>query len=126
MGYLIDSNVWISAASTKSPAREMLTKALKSEWAGYSSISRLEVLADPSISEEEKQALKEMMALFVEVPVDHKIIDKAIHVSQSTKIKYTDAIAAATAINMQAILVSRNIEDFSTVPALLVINPFPE
>ena len=124
MRYLIDSNIWIYAAAAQEPAREILSKALKAEWAGYSAISRLEVLGYPSISEQERRLLEQIMSIFVELPVDRLIIDKAIYIRQSTRIKSPDAIIAATAINMKATLVSRNIEDFSTVPALLVINPF--
>lgn len=124
MRYLIDSNIWIHAAEAQESAREILKKTLGRKWAGFSAITRLEVLGHPGISEQERQLMGQIMSLFVEVPVDRGIIDKAIHISQNTKIKYPDAIIAATAVNMQAILVSRNIDVFSTVPSLLVINPF--
>jgi hypothetical protein len=124
MRYLIDSNIWIYAAAAQEPAREILSKALKSEWAGYSAISRLEVLGYPSISEQEKRLLEQIMSIFVELPVDRLIIDKAIYIRQSTRIKSPDAIVAATAINMGATLISRNTKDFSTVPNLSILNPF--
>lgn len=124
MRYLIDSNIWIHAAESQDLARDILKKVLKKKWAGFSAISRLEVLGHPGISERERQLMEQIMSLFVEVPVDRGIIDKAIYVSQNTKIKYPDAIVAATAIKMKAILISRNIDIFSTVPSLLVINPF--
>jgi predicted nucleic acid-binding protein len=124
MRYLIDSNIWIYAGASQEPAREILSKALKSEWAGYSAISRLEVLGYPNITEQDKKLLTQIMAIFVEAPVDSAIIDKAIHIRQSTKIKSPDAIIAATAINMKATLVSRNTRDFSTVPNLSILNPF--
>ena len=124
MRYLIDSNIWIYAAAAQEPAREILSKALKSEWAGYSAISRLEVLGYPSISEQEKRLLEQIMSIFVELPVDRLIIDKAIYIRQSTRIKSPDAIVAATSINMGATLISRNTKDFSTVPNLSILNPF--
>jgi predicted nucleic acid-binding protein len=124
MRYLIDSNIWIYAAAAQEPAREILSKALKAEWAGYSAISRLEVLGYPSISEQEKRLLEQIMSIFVELPVDRLIIDKAIYIRQSTRIKSPDAIVAATAINMDATLISRNTKDFSTVPNLSILNPF--
>ena len=124
MRYLIDSNIWIYAAAAQEPAREVLSKALKSEWAGYSAISRLEVMGYPSISEQEKKLLEQIMSIFVELPVDRLIIDKAIYIRQSTRIKSPDAIVAATAINMDATLISRNTKDFSTVPNLSILNPF--
>ena len=124
MRYLIDSNIWIYAAAAQEPAREILSKALKAEWAGYSAISRLEVLGYPSISEQEKRLLEQIMSIFVELPVDRLIIDKAIYIRQSTRIKSPDAIVAATSINMGATLISRNTKDFSTVPNLSILNPF--
>ena len=124
MRYLIDSNIWIYAAAAQEPAREILSKALKAEWAGYSAISRLEVLGYPSISEQERRLLEQIMSIFVELPVDRLIIDKAIYIRQSTRIKSPDAIIAATAINMDATLISRNTKDFSTVPNLSILNPF--
>ena len=124
MRYLIDSNIWIYAAAAQEPAREILSKALKAEWAGYSAISRLEVLGYPSISEQERRLLEQIMSIFVELPVDRLIIDKAIYIRQSTRIKSPDAIIAATAINMDATPISRNTKDFSTVPNLSILNPF--
>ena len=68
--------------------------------------------------------LEQIMSIFVELPVDRLIIDKAIYIRQSTRIKSPDAIVAATAINMDATLISRNTKDFSTVPNLSILNPF--
>ena len=54
MKYLIDSNVWIYAAQGISPVVKFLSYALEEDWAGYSSISRVEVMGFPELTIEDE------------------------------------------------------------------------
>jgi len=47
-----------------------------------------------------------------------------IQLRQSTSLKIPDAIIAATALDLELPLMTRNIKDFKKVPDLKWINPF--
>ncbi|WP_349294199.1 PIN domain-containing protein [Gracilimonas sediminicola] len=51
------------------------------------------------------------------------IIDLCIQIRKSYRIKLPDALIAATAINNDFILVTRNISDFNFIENLELINP---
>lgn len=56
-----------------------------------------------------------------------EIVDYTIRLRKATKIKVPDAIIAATAITMGAVLVTRNEDDFKCVENLKISNPwYPE
>ncbi|WP_414551053.1 hypothetical protein [Anabaena sp. CCY 0017] len=52
------------------------------------------------------------------------IENKTITLKRQKKIKLPDAIIAATAICQEAILLTRNVDDFKGFPELLLENPF--
>jgi len=54
------------------------------------------------------------------------VIDRAVLVRRGSKIATLDAIIAATALEHNVILVTRNVDVFKSVKGLRVINPFEE
>ncbi|TVR02182.1 MAG: hypothetical protein EA399_00580 [Desulfovibrionales bacterium] len=59
-----------------------------------------------------------------EVPVSSQVIDMAIILRKKSRIKVPDAIIAAFALIMRAVLLTRNVDDFKQVDMLSVIYPW--
>jgi predicted nucleic acid-binding protein len=77
----------------------------------------------PGLEDEEEHKIVELLKPFPEIPVDSKTIDRAILVRKSKRIKVPDAIIAATALEKECSLITRNIEDFKGIAGLDVIDP---
>jgi predicted nucleic acid-binding protein len=115
--------VWIDALSGKLAASAFLKFSVQASWAGYSAITRLELLGYPGLKYEEELKINELLNAFTEIAVDSNIIDKAIFIRKGIRIKVPDAIIAATALEKNCSLVTRNIEDFKGIIDLDVIDP---
>ena len=124
MRYLIDTNVWIDALAGKLAASVFLEFVSQPNWIGYSAITRLELFGYPGLGDEEEQKITELLKQFSEISVHSRIIDKAIIIRKATRIKVADAIIAATAIEDDCFLLTRNIEDLKGISGLMVIDPF--
>ncbi len=123
MRHLIDTNVWIDALSGKLAASAFLKLSVQASWAGYSAITRLELLGYPGLKYEEELKINELLKEFTEIAIDSNIIDKAIFIRKEVRIKVPDAIIAATALEKDCSLITRNVEDFKGIIGLDVINP---
>lgn len=124
MRHLIDTNVWIDALSGKLNAPAFLKITVQASWAGYSAITRLELFGYPGLKDEEELKIIELLKPFIEIAVDSRIIDKAIRIRKDIRIKVPDAIIAATALENDCSLITRNVEDFRGIAGLDVIDPF--
>jgi len=123
MRNVIDTNVWIDALSGKLSAAGFLKIIVQASWAGYSAITRLELFGLPGLEDEEERKITELLNPFPEITVDSRIIDRAIRVRKAKRIKVPDAIIAATALERECSLITRNIEDFKGIAGLVVIDP---
>lgn len=124
MRYLLDTNVLIEAVGGVVEAIRALQEAAEAEWAGYSAITRIEMFGYPQLTDQEEQALAAVVAEFEEVSVDATIVDKTITLRKAGRIKTPDAIIAATALESQATLITRNADDFKKIENLEIMNPF--
>jgi predicted nucleic acid-binding protein len=75
------------------------------------------------LAEEDEVGLRHLLAQFSEAEVNAAIIERAIEIRRSVRIKTPDAIIAATALIYRASLVTRNVHDFSVVAGLTVVDP---
>ena len=123
MRNVIDTNVWIDALSGKLSPAAFLKLTLEASWAGYSAITRLELFGLPGLKDEEAHNIAERLKPFPEIAVDSKIIDRAIQVRKAKRIKVPDAIIAATALEKECSLITRNIADFRGIAGLVVVDP---
>ncbi|AFZ03639.1 type II toxin-antitoxin system VapC family toxin [Calothrix sp. PCC 6303] len=89
-----------------------------------SPIVRIELLSFSGLSENEKQSIEDLLSQFKSVPLSREIEDQTIHLKQRHKIKLPDAIIAATALNQDAFLVTRNVRDFQEIAGIKIQNPF--
>lgn len=91
-----------------------------------SPIVRIELLSFSGLSEGEEQAIEDLLSQFSSVSLSREIEDQTIQLKRLHKIKLPDAIIAATALNQDAFLVTRNVRDFKGIVALKVENPFSD
>jgi len=126
MRYVVDTNIWIYAVAGITPVKTFLQRTVEKAWIGYSAISRLEAFGYPGICEDEEKALGAILSTFHEVAVSSPVIDAAIGVRRRYKLKAPDAIIAATALVLESALVTRDVEHFSRVDGLGIVNPFDE
>jgi hypothetical protein len=121
--WLLDSNVWIEAIAGKPAAGNALLQAATVEWAGFSSITRLEIFGFPKITENDEAQFLKILKQFHEMPVSSEVIDEAIRIRKGHRIRISDALIAASALAARAELVTRNTADFIHVSGLVVLNP---
>jgi len=124
MKYLLDTNVWIDAISGRITPKVFIDLTLQPEWVGYSAITRLELFGFPALNAEEEQKLIELLEPFEEVSIDSRVIDRAISIRKSIRVKAPDAIIAASALENDCLLVTHNTEDFKSIEGLKVVDPY--
>ncbi|EKR65044.1 toxin-antitoxin system, toxin component, PIN domain protein, partial [Leptospira weilii str. 2006001853] len=73
---------------------------------------------------EQIESLQNFVSLSHVFPLEETVVQETILLRQSLKIKTPDAIIAATALVHGLTLVSRNIQDFASIPKLNVIDPW--
>ncbi len=120
-GYLIDNNAIIDFCNGKLP--EDGKKLLLSQPPQVSVITNIELFASKAISEPEEILLKKFIALSKVHPVTTELIDTVVQIRREYRLKMPDAIIAATAIQNDLVLITRNIDDFKNVVSLQLINP---
>jgi predicted nucleic acid-binding protein len=120
---LLDSNIFIYAIQT---AHESLLLWCAKQDIRASNITRLEVLGYPHLSEKDKTDFHRLFEQAEIYPVSSAIIELAIQLRQQRKMSLGDAIIAATALESQQTLVTRNAQDFNWVEGLKVLDPFIE
>lgn len=86
----------------------------------YSVITRAELFAGRGTQEEPVRVL---LAPFTEVAVDRAIAERGGRLRRELAIALPDALVAATALERDLTLLTRNLKDFETVPGLSVRSP---
>lgn len=89
-----------------------------------SPIVRIELLSFSGLTNEEEQVIEDLLSQFKLVPFLREIEDQTIQLKRKYKIKLPDTIIAATALNQDAVLVTRNVRDFQEIAELKIENPF--
>ena len=125
MRWLLDSNVLIDALAGLPHGVRVLREARKRPEISviYSSITRIEVLGFPNLSEQEESAIRRLLNEFEEIPVSNEIVERTIQIRKLIRIKLPDALIAASAHVAQATVVTRNTSDFQRTPSLTVVHP---
>lgn len=118
--FLLDSNIVIYHAEKKYGCLEAV---FQEDTLYVSEITRLEVLGYPKIGDL-KPLFEQLFAEFTVIPISKAIIDRAILIRQQKSMSLGDAIIAATALQNDLTIVSRNVKDFDWLENLTVHNPF--
>jgi predicted nucleic acid-binding protein len=123
--YILDTNAVIDYVGDKLPAVAALRMdEIANDELIISVIAKIEVLGfngDPV----EMQNLTDFLSLSNIIYVDDVVANKTIELRKSyRKLKLGDAIIAATALENQYTLISRNTKDFESVAGLVCVNPY--
>lgn len=118
---LLDTNIVIHACQ---PGGEWLAPWTTHPDAAIASVTRIEALGFASISPEEEAAMLDFINASPSYPLDEGVIEQAIKLRQQKKMKFGDAIIAATALEYEIPLVTRNEDDFRHIIGLDLRNPF--
>lgn len=121
--YLIDTNAIIDYLGGKLPnsGKTFLEKIITKS-AQVSVITKIELLAF-NTTEEHSNTLSNFINGMKVIALTVPIVDKTILIRKRHIVKLPDAIIAATALNQNSILVTRNISDFRNIKNLKTLNP---
>ncbi|MBF2014526.1 MAG: type II toxin-antitoxin system VapC family toxin [Rivularia sp. T60_A2020_040] len=127
MRYLYDTNIFIYYLAGESIVDSLFAEDfLNLHDILTLPIVRIELLSFSGLSEDEEQSIKDLLSQFSSVPLSREIEEQTIELKRRYKIKLPDAIIAATALNQDAFLVTRNVRDFKGIAELKVENPFSD
>ncbi len=125
MKYLYDTNIFIYyLADEPNVSSFFLEEFINSHDVLISPIIRIELLSFSGLSQKEQETIEDLLSQFKLVPLLREIENQTIQLKREYKIKLPDAIIAATAINQDSCLVTRNINDFQGILELKIKNPF--
>ena len=89
------------------------------------SFSKIEFLGWNKFTSDSYKKAESLVAKANILPLDDMTVERAIQLRRKKQIKIPDAIIAATCLNLNLILVTRNIKDFEKIGGLDIYNPFP-
>jgi len=118
---ILDSNVLIYAAQ---PEHGALRQWLGSRTCEVSLASKIEVLGFHKLTATDKAFFLRAFAILSVFPISHSVAETAIRLRQIRKMSLGDSIIAATALEHQCPLATRNIDDFVWIDGLVALNPF--
>jgi predicted nucleic acid-binding protein len=118
---LADSNIIIYASK---PGYEFLHPLVAQADLAVSVISYVETLGYHQLTEPERRFLKEFFENVNLLPLSDSVLERAISLRQTRKMKLGDSLIAATALVAGLTLVTRNAQDFDGIPGLDLLDPF--
>lgn len=129
MKIVSDTNIIIDHLRGISQATNLLKEIENGNFEGLiSSITILELMAAPKMSEQRLEAIKSLLEIFENVPVDGNVATVAgrylAKYRASHGLEPMDAIIAATASTNDAVLFTLNTRHFKYIEGLVVINPY--
>jgi len=124
--YLWDTNTAIYYLQKQfSPAAERLMDAILQEFQpAISAITEIELLCWKTATEQDLKVVKDFIEDSIVFELEAAIKNKTVEIRRHQKIKLPDAVIAATALDHNLTLITRNTDDFKSVPGLNVFNPW--
>jgi predicted nucleic acid-binding protein len=90
-----------------------------------SEISRIEVLGYHKLTNMEESCFKDIFELIPILLPNSRIFNKAIEIRKAYNLKLGDSLIAATALENDLSIYTRNLADFKNITELTSINPIP-
>lgn len=117
---LLESNIFIYSILPEHKAlRDWM---LKQDFAA-SEISLVEVLGYHRLSDDDAHELENLFNMAKVLPMSRDIVDRAIQLRRQRKMGLADSFLAATAMDYDIQLVTRNTSDFDWIDDLKLLNP---
>lgn len=121
---LLDSNILIYAAQ---PQHAELREFIAEHAPAVSVITHIEVLGYHKLRDVERTRFEEFFRAAEDVfPLSDGVVDQEIKLRQQRKISLGDSIIAATSLVHDRILVTHNINDFTWIENLSLLDPLRE
>ncbi len=121
MAYLLDSNLLIYSAN---PDSFFLRPLVLNPDNYVSAISQVETLGFHKLTAADAAYFNSAFTILGILPVSQSIIMRAIVLRQQRRMSLGDALIAATALEYNLEVATRNMTDFLPVSGLSVYNPF--
>lgn len=123
--YLLDTNILIYYLAGDIPKKELdKIKNILNKSFNISIITKIELLGWDKHSPEGYKLAEEFIEFASVLNITDEISDLTIKIKKNSKIKLPDAVIAATCLNDNLILVTRNDKDFKDIQDLEIYNPF--
>ena len=125
--YLLDTNILIYHFADTIPKKEVnkIEEIFRTSF-NISILTKIEFLGWEKHTEEGFEKAEEFIGFANVISITDEIVDLTIDIRRQSKIKLPDAVIAATALNNNLILVTRNDNDFKDIKGLEIYNPFSE
>jgi len=128
LGKLIcfDSNILIYYLNQALPLpiKSWIDEQLYQNNAYISVITRIEILGYYQCTQLQYEIAESFIKHFQESALSEKVVQSCINLKRKYRIKLPDAMIAATALELNIPLATRNISDFNKISELQLINPF--
>ena len=122
---LLDSNILIYYLNDdNAPGFVNTVEAAVLAGSVISIITRIEVLGWHGHSDTSRTLAEEFLSRLPELSITHAIASRTIALRSTSSIRLGDALLAATALETNLPLMTRNVSDFSNIQNLRLINPF--
>jgi len=117
---LLESNIFIYAIL---PEHKDLRQWMIKKTFAASEISLVEVLGYHRLSTDDARELEQLFNMATVLPMSRDIVDRAIALRRQRKMGLADAMIAATALDYDIQLVTRNVSDFDWIDGIKLLNP---
>lgn len=126
ISYLWDTNtvIYFLQKQFSSTAEIFIDRTLENSIPAISVITEVELLCWKTKEEKDLLILRQFIESIMVYELLPSIKIKTAEIRKSTRIKLRDAIIAATALEYELSLLTRNTKDFKDLEGLKLINPF--
>lgn len=126
MKYLWDTNIAIYYLQQQFPpnAEKFIDDVLQVDQPALSVITEIELMSWKTEVEKDIEVVRNFLKDSYIIDLDQAIKTKTAEYRKTFGIKLPDAIIAATAVNNELTLLTRNHRDFAKCKGLKIINPF--
>lgn len=119
--FTVDTNALIYLAAGERKVAEFFTEESKNNAEFFlPTIVIAEYLRYTKLSEQDKQIFFELTNEFIEVDLNRDIAVFASEISKRFSLPLADSVIAATALETDSVLITRNVKDFKKVQDLML------